>query len=163
MKTNKPVSRKRKVYMTKKRKQYIALTKIFIATSFILGSYFAGVLSETSHHHTNSIPEIRVIERVQAVEVPVYMPITKDEVINEIVKQANENPSVSVYDAIRVSKCESEFNDQAKSRISSAKGVYQFIDKTWENYCEGDRMNYKDNIACFMELYPKHKDWWECK
>lgn len=45
----------------------------------------------------------------------------------------------------------------------SAKGIFQFTDRTWANYCEGDVLNQTDNIKCFLEVYPKHKDWWKCK
>ena len=44
---------------------------------------------------------------------------------------------------------------------SSAKGIYQFINLTWENYCQGDVLNQTDNIKCFLELYPEHSGWWE--
>jgi len=43
---------------------------------------------------------------------------------------------------------------------SSAKGVYQFIDKTWKHYCEGNVLDQTDNIKCFLELYPEHSGWW---
>jgi hypothetical protein len=44
---------------------------------------------------------------------------------------------------------------------SSAKGIYQIIDKTWKNYCVGDVMNDSDNIDCFLKLYPVHPNWWK--
>ena len=65
--------------------------------------------------------------------------------------------------AIMVAECESTVNPLAVNPNSSAKGLYQFIDKTWENYCEGDVFNAKDNATCFMQLYPKHPSWWECR
>jgi hypothetical protein len=58
--------------------------------------------------------------------------------------------------------CESGFNPNAKSNTSTASGISQFINKTWNNYCEGDVFNAEDNLNCFFKLYPKHKSWWEC-
>ena len=65
--------------------------------------------------------------------------------------------------SLRIANCESSMNPLAKNPNSSAKGLYQFIDSTWEHYCEGDVLNADDNIDCFVKLYPKHKDWWICK
>lgn len=104
--------------------------------------------------------EIIFIETIK-VEKEFYIP-TKDDVLKEIYTQV-EDSEVSLYDAIRISKCESNFNSLAKNQQgSSATGVFQFIDKTWENHCVGERLNYKDNIACFMALYPKYPNWWAC-
>lgn len=65
--------------------------------------------------------------------------------------------------ALRIAQCESDFRHTVDNSNSSASGVYQFIDSTWEHYCEGDVYNARDNITCFMELYPQHPEWWECK
>ena len=46
---------------------------------------------------------------------------------------------------------------------SSAKGIFQFIDRTWGSYCEGDVLNDEDNVRCFTELYKQHPSWWQCK
>lgn len=53
--------------------------------------------------------------------------------------------------------------DNVECAHHGSHGVYQFIEGTWKNYCEGNVFDYKANIACFMELYPKHPSWWECK
>ena len=77
----------------------------------------------------------------------------------EEAEKANVNPST----AIRIAKCESSLNPKVKHKISSASGLYMFIDKTWANHCIGDRMNAEDNLRCFLKLYPQFPDWWECK
>lgn len=79
----------------------------------------------------------------------------------EIIQQAHGK--VDVETALRIAKCESNFDPLAKNKVSSAKGVYQFIDKTFSNYCTGDVYNTVDNIRCFVDMYPKHPEWWECK
>jgi len=65
--------------------------------------------------------------------------------------------------ALRIADCESGFDPKAENVNGSATGVYQFKRKTWKNYCSGDVYNADHNIICFMQLYPKHPDWWECR
>lgn len=69
---------------------------------------------------------------------------------------------VDVEDALRVLQCESRLDRYAKNPNSSAKGVGQFINKTWENYCGGDVYDYQDNVICFMDVYSVNPQWWEC-
>jgi hypothetical protein len=66
-------------------------------------------------------------------------------------------------DALRIAKCESGFNPKAENVNGSATGVYQFIRKTWQNYCDGDVYNADANIICFVRLYNEHPGFWECK
>lgn len=64
---------------------------------------------------------------------------------------------------IRIANCESKMGKyKVNWEGSSAYGLFQFIDKTWNNYCKGDRDNNYDQIRCFLELYPKHPSWWQC-
>ena len=64
--------------------------------------------------------------------------------------------------ALRIARCESRLNPKAKNKHSSAKGIYQFIDATWANYCQGDVYNPYDNIDCFMRYYKTNPNWWVC-
>jgi hypothetical protein len=61
----------------------------------------------------------------------------------------------------RVINIESAWKPNAKNAHSTAKGLGQFINKTWEHYCPGEVLNAEDNLDCFVKLYPKHKSWWE--
>ena len=70
---------------------------------------------------------------------------------------------VDKNDALRIAECESQFNPEAENVNGSATGVYQFIRKTWKDYCDGDVKNPDANIICFMRLYPKHPNFWACK
>ncbi len=101
--------------------------------------------------------------RVAAVEVVVAEQPTPEEVKEEIIRQAAEY-GVNVNDALRIAKCESTFKYNAANSHSSAKGVYQFIDGTWDWVgAEGHQYDYKENITQFMKWYPRYPQWWECK
>lgn len=88
--------------------------------------------------------------------------ITLDSVKREIKEQSKEY-GINPAEAFDIAYCESHYNPFATSANSSAKGVYQFLDNTWEKYCIGDQFDFTDNIKCFMEMYPHNKSWWECK
>jgi hypothetical protein len=62
--------------------------------------------------------------------------------------------------AIRIARCESNFNQYAKNPNSTAKGIYQFIDGTWRANClkDGNVYNFVDNINCFWKVYAKQND-----
>lgn len=98
----------------------------------------------------------------EVVEIPAEGP-TPEEVRAEIIRQAKEY-GVNVDDALRIAKCESTFRWNAANSHSSAKGVYQFINGTWEWIgAEGHQYDYKENISQFMKWYPRYPQWWECK
>ena len=54
--------------------------------------------------------------------------------------------------ALNIAWCESHMDYDAKNPTSSAKGIYQFVDSTFNKYCEGDPLNPKDNIKCGVKL-----------
>lgn len=65
--------------------------------------------------------------------------------------------------ALKIAKCESRYDEAAKNKNSSAKGLYQFIDRTWKGYCTGDPLVAEDSINCFVKLYKQHPGYWVCK
>lgn len=80
----------------------------------------------------------------------------------EWVIRAEAEGKMNVQKALDIAQCESSLGLNKVNPISSARGVYQFIDSTWEHYCDGDVMNDRDNVKCFVELYSKNPTWWEC-
>lgn len=88
--------------------------------------------------------------------------IIKDGVIAEISKESLKF-GINPREALDIAYCESRYNPFVTNAKSSAKGVYQFTNRTWEKYCLGNPFDYFDNIKCFMKLYPQNKNWWQCK
>lgn len=79
-----------------------------------------------------------------------------------IFQEKTRGKTAAEYDEMwNVINRESSWKVNARNPHSTAKGLGQFIDKTFANYCTGDVMNAEDNLDCFVKLYPRHKDWWE--
>lgn len=64
--------------------------------------------------------------------------------------------------SLRIAMCESSLDPYARNPNSTASGLYQFVEKTWDNYCEGNVFDEHANIQCFLQLYEQHQEWWEC-
>lgn len=59
----------------------------------------------------------------------------------------------------RIIEAESNWNEKAQSSLSSAKGLAQFTNATWEENCIGDPLNGQDNIKCLLKLLNKGQSW----
>lgn len=88
--------------------------------------------------------------------------VTQEKIAGHILLESLKQ-GVSSCAAVEIAICESGIDHMAQNSGSTAKGVYQFIDSTWESYCLGDVHDYQANIDCFMDLYPDRPEWWECK
>jgi hypothetical protein len=125
------------------------------ATSILQSSISMSLISNQSNisiGETKSKPEL-----VKKIDSP-----SKDDIKEEIVRQAKKY-GVSVDSALAIAKCESEFIYNASNKQSTAKGVYQFLDGTWEwTGANGHQYDYQENIRQFMKWYPKVPNWWEC-
>ena len=92
------------------------------------------------------------------------LPIALDaeETIQVKIMVAARDAGINPHVALPIAFCESGFNPLIDNNRSSASGLYQFLDGTWENYCEGDVYNEDDNLKCFIKLYKQHPTWWLC-
>lgn len=106
---------------------------------------------------TGCIGAVERIKEVITAEVYAY---------NSEIGQTDADPNIMANltkEEQAVIWCESRNNPLAENPSSTAKGLAQFTDTTWKNYCFGDVFNVRDNINCFKKLYPLHKNWWsEC-
>jgi hypothetical protein len=83
---------------------------------------------------------------VQAANNPI-----KEEVIELITNKA-EVHGVNIPLALALADIESGYNPTAKNPSSTAKGLFQFIDKTWADLCVGEVFNPESNTDCAMSL-----------
>lgn len=64
-----------------------------------------------------------------------------------------EKWSVNQHLAFELVRFESGFNPKACNlENSTAKGMMQFLNSTWRNFCEGNVFNPHDNLNCGMKL-----------
>ena len=89
---------------------------------------------------------------------------TRDEVKQYIALIAAITPEVKVEEAMAIAACESQYDAHAKNPRSTAKGVYQFTNPTWQWIkAEGDQFNWQENIKQFFIWYQRYPSWWsEC-
>lgn len=95
-----------------------------ISSLFFLGSFIPGIKEEVIEPIEDPLPIVVevVIERES---------VTEEEVINYI-KQFSEKYDVDPDLAMSIASCESDYYYKAKNPHSSAEGVFQMIDSTWE-------------------------------
>lgn len=75
------------------------------------------------------------------------------EEVKQIIRDESNRFGVDENLSLDTAEFESGFDPLIKNHEgSSARGVYQYIDKTWEDFCEGDRNNPVDNTRCFMKM-----------
>lgn len=82
----------------------------------------------------------------------------------DLITRLTVNSQVSTDTAIRIATCESQLGKyQTNWSGSSAYGLFQFTQGTWEHYCSGSIDSYIDQTNCFIKLYNRHPSWWSCK
>lgn len=84
--------------------------------------------------------------------------------VEDNIKRAARRYGVDEGVAVRIAQCESGLNPYAQNGHSTAKGLYQFTDQTWEFIkAEGHQFDASESIRQFMIWYPIHSEWWECE
>lgn len=85
---------------------------------------------------------------------PVNLEITEEDIKEMIINKAREYGIVTDL-ALDLAEIESQLNPTAKNPNSTAKGIYQWLDGSWESFCDGNVLNYRDNIDCTMKVLGK--------
>ena len=119
--------------------------------------YYEG---ETIIEIKNAEQKPRQIEQTK----PVVRKNRKTETVRDLIIRMSKKYGVNTKEALAVADCESKMGkyDYSLVKGSSAKGIYQWINKSWTYKCTGNVLNHEDNVRCFMENYNQHKGWWEC-
>lgn len=141
---------------------FLASSLLFLILVALMSLISQRLLDNTKQIESliNETKEIRVEQQ----EVKEEIELLKPKTIQERIIEMSIEYGVDTQTALDIAECESQYGKYYKNwEGSTAKGVYMFTDKTWENYCEGFVLNEEDNIKCFMKLYPKHPKWWKCK
>ena len=106
--------------------------------------------------------------------VPVQIIEVKEPTVEEMIIEYATLKDVDPDLALRIARCESNFNPKAKNPNSSASGVYQWIKGSFEyygklywkdDYYQKDRFNPKDNIelAIWVISTKGTSDWTESR
>lgn len=104
-------------------------------------------------------PVQQVITETREVEV-----VPKRMDIEEMIRWQAVIYGVDPDMAVMIAQCESGLDPYAQNPTSTAKGVYQFLDGTWEAIkAQGHQFDAEENIRQFMIWWPIHPDWWICE
>lgn len=104
-------------------------------------------------------PVQQVVTEAREVEV-----IPKRMDVEEIIRWQAVVHGVDPDMAVMIARCESGLDAYASNPNSTAKGVYQFLDGTWEAInAQGHQFDAEENIRQFMIWWPVHPEWWVCE
>ena len=143
-----------------KAKNFMLLTMaLFALAVFTLSVVYFATSQAQNLYNRQILPNSASFKEIQTSHLPVNQETTLK---NKIRNMANVH-GIDAREALAIADCESKtgkylFNFEG----GSAKGIYQFTDKTWKNYCKGDVLDTNANINCFMDLYNRFPSWWEC-
>ena len=84
--------------------------------------------------------------------------------LEQMIVQYSVDNGINYETALRIANCESKMGKYKTNwEGSSAYGLYQFMPRTFNAYCQGSIESDIDQIRCFTKLYKNHPSWWECK
>lgn len=145
--------------MNNKDKTQIILAWFF--TAQLTCMFIGWAKTSTNVYRFEKLPEVSAKEEgiesspsPDAVPEPIY---SNDPVVNYIYETFGVEEGKS---ALKVAMCESSMNPEAESPTSSASGLYQIIDGTWNLFkCTGDPYNAFDNIDCAKKIFDHTGGW----
>lgn len=132
---------------------------LIVIVAAILAAMFV-----TSHPSITPAPIVEIMapkeEPKEELPAPVQAPRDMETMIRWEAATYGINPDV----AVAIARCESGLDPYAANPNSTAKGIYQFLDGTWEAIkAQGHQFDAEENIKQFMIWYPIHPEWWECE
>lgn len=137
----------------------------FVSASLLIGTMalFGHTLSHTLLKEADTMTAPTVAYQEPApLEEPVYA--SRKDRIEKMIREQAKIYGLDPDQAVMIAQCESGLNERAKNANSTASGVYQFTDGTWEYIkAEGHQYDAEENIKQFMIWYEVHPEWWECE
>jgi len=126
--------------------------KKYLIAAFVWGLLVGSLLSFAlfTHYTSPSRPEIKVEAKEQEVTTPFCTDVVG--CIRDIGESQNRD-NKTIMTMIRIAKKESTYNEKAKNKSSTARGVFQILAGTWySNNCIGDPLKFEDNIMCGYKI-----------
>lgn len=108
------------------------------------------------------------VEDIEPLPEPEQLKVVqKEESMQDLITRISNELGFDARVALRIASCESGFKPAIKNRTSSATGLFQFTDGTWDyigaNDAGLDRKNPDHATRMFIKWYPKNPQWWVCK
>ena len=110
--------------------------------------------------HTSTSEKSWLKTQAEAKEYPeVPKSLTERDEIIQLIKETAKLYNIPEDLAIDLIGYESQgFNPKAENPNSTAKGLGQWLDSSWELYCEGDVFDPEDAINCTLGMIAKDKN-----
>lgn len=140
-----------------------------ISISLISSQASANTYAKTS----GLTPEVEVSNTVREEAIEIERDFETLEVVEKmsdieyLIRTKAREAGVNEETALRIAKCESSLNPEARNSKSTATGIYQFLQGTWKwigaEEAGLDRTNPEHSLEMFLKWYPKYPSWWECQ
>ena len=96
--------------------------------------------------------------------VTTSLPVASNATLEQAIINYSIDNNINYNISLRIADCESKMGKYKYNlQGSSAYGLYQFMPKTFNTYCQGDIESDIDQIICFTKLYKKYPHYWVCK
>ena len=96
--------------------------------------------------------------------VTTSLPVASNATLEQAIINYSIDNNINYNISLRIAECESKMGKYKYNlQGSSAYGLYQFMPKTFNTYCQGDIESDLDQIICFTKLYKKYPHYWVCK
>ncbi len=127
---------------------------IFVLTLLIIGTIWLCVELEQDKGINTHNEDLNSTARLVA---------ANDATLEQMIINYSIENGINYETSLRIANCESKMGKYKTNwEGSSAYGLYQFMPRTFNAYCQGSIESDIDQIRCFTKLYKSHPSWWLC-